>query len=60
MTEMQAAVDAAEIYKFIPLKGLLKGLCKFRSGDYRVIVSKDYETQTIEVFKIRARKNVYK
>lgn len=46
-----------------PLTGLppyLSGLCKLRSGDYRILYWKYPEKELIEVFSVRHRSEVYR
>ena len=42
-----------------PLKGIFKGLYRYRLGDYRVIYSIDREENAIFILKIGKRKEVY-
>jgi mRNA interferase RelE/StbE len=42
-----------------PLKGMFKGLFRYRIGDIRIIYTLDHETETIFILKIGDRKNVY-
>ena len=42
-----------------PLKGIFKGLYRYRFGDYRVIYSIDKKENTILILKIGKRKEVY-
>jgi mRNA interferase RelE/StbE len=44
----------------IPLKGNLKGLHRYRIGDYRVIYGIDQEEKKVIILKINHRKKVYK
>ncbi len=43
----------------IPLTGKLKGIYKFRVGNYRILCEKRSETLVIIVIKIGHRKEVY-
>ena len=43
-----------------PLKGLFKGMYRYRSGDYRIIYTVDRAQNVILVLKVGARKDVYK
>jgi mRNA interferase RelE/StbE len=43
-----------------PLKGLFKGLYRYRVGDYRVIYAIDESENTILILKIGDRKSVYR
>ena len=42
-----------------PLKGIFKGLHRYRSGDYRVIYSIDRKKNTIQILRIGKRKEIY-
>jgi len=42
-----------------PLKGIFKGLYRYRFGDYRVIYSIDQEEHTILILRIGKRKEIY-
>lgn len=44
----------------IPLKGKLKGLYRYRIGDYRVIYAIDQEEKTVMILKVNHRKKIYK
>ena len=44
----------------IPLKGNLKGLYRYRIGDYRVIYVIDQEEKKVMILKVNHRKKVYK
>ena len=43
-----------------PLKGLFKGMYRYRSGDYRVIYAVDKAENVIMVLKVGARKDIYR
>ena len=43
-----------------PLKGLFKGLYRYRVGDYRVMYAIDESESTILILKIGDRKSVYR
>ncbi|HUH64810.1 MAG TPA: type II toxin-antitoxin system RelE/ParE family toxin [Syntrophales bacterium] len=43
-----------------PLKGMFKGLYRYRFGDYRIIYAIDRKEKLIIVLKIGARKDIYK
>jgi mRNA interferase RelE/StbE len=43
-----------------PLKGILKGLYRYRIGDYRVIFTIDRADRKILVLNVGHRKNVYR
>ena len=42
-----------------PLKGIFKGLFRYRFGNIRIIYTLDHETETVLILKIGDRKNVY-
>jgi mRNA interferase RelE/StbE len=42
-----------------PLKGIFKGLYRYRYGDYRIIYSIDRTTEHLIVLRIGHRKDVY-
>jgi len=42
-----------------PLKGIFKGLYRYRFGDYRVIYSIDKKENTILILRVGKRKDVY-
>jgi len=42
-----------------PLKGIFKGLYRYRFGDYRVIYSIDKKENSIFILRIGKRKNIY-
>ncbi len=42
-----------------PLKGIFKGLCRYRYGSYRVIYAIDRESVIILILRIADRKDVY-
>ena len=44
----------------IPLKGNLKGLYRYRVGEYRVIYVIDKEEKKVIILKINHRKKIYK
>jgi mRNA interferase RelE/StbE len=44
----------------MPLKGLFKGLYRYRVGDYRVIYAIDESESTILILKIGDRMSVYR
>ena len=43
-----------------PLKGMFKGLYRYRVGDYRIIYAIDESESTILILKIGDRKSVYR
>lgn len=43
-----------------PLKGIFKGLYRYRFGDYRVIYSIDRKENTILILRVGKRKDIYK
>lgn len=43
-----------------PLKGIFKGLYRYRCGDYRVIYSIDRKENTILILRVGKRKDIYK
>ncbi len=46
-----------------PLVGMpshLSGLCKLRSGDYRILYWKHPEKELVEIFNVRHRSEVYR
>ncbi|MEW6455115.1 MAG: type II toxin-antitoxin system RelE/ParE family toxin [Acidobacteriota bacterium] len=43
-----------------PLKGVFKGLFRYRFGDYRIIYAVDMEEKKIIVLHIAHRKDIYK
>ena len=43
-----------------PLKGLFKGMYRYRSGDYRVIYTVDKAENVIMVLKVGERKDIYR
>ncbi|MDP2600095.1 MAG: type II toxin-antitoxin system RelE/ParE family toxin [Deltaproteobacteria bacterium] len=46
-----------------PLKGMpedLKGLCKFRVGDYRILYWKNDAKRAIQIFRVRHRSDIYR
>jgi mRNA interferase RelE/StbE len=43
-----------------PLKGVLKGLYRYRWGDYRIIFASDREEGRISILHIGHRKDVYR
>jgi mRNA interferase RelE/StbE len=43
-----------------PLKGLFKGMYRYRMGDYRVIYTVDKAEKTILILKVGARKDIYR
>jgi mRNA interferase RelE/StbE len=46
--------------KGMPLKGIFKGLYRFRVGDYRIVYSIDRTENKITIYKVDHRKKVYK
>lgn len=42
------------------LKGSLKGFCRYRVGDYRIIYALDHEEKEVIILKISHRKKIYK
>jgi len=44
----------------IPLKGSLKGLFRYRIGEYRIIYALDYAEKKIIILHINHRKRIYK
>jgi mRNA interferase RelE/StbE len=42
-----------------PLKGIFKGLYRYRFGDYRVIYSIDRRENTILILRVGKRKEIY-
>jgi len=48
------------VAKGMPLKGIFKGLYRFRVGDYRIIYSIDRAEKKITIYKVDHRKEVYK
>ncbi len=42
-----------------PLKGIFRGLFRYRCGDYRVIYSIDRKEELLSVLTVGHRKNVY-
>jgi mRNA interferase RelE/StbE len=42
-----------------PLKGIFKGLFRYRFGNIRIIYTLDHENETVLILKIGDRKNVY-
>jgi len=46
--------------KGVPLKGIFRGLYRFRIEGYRLIFSIDREEKTVTIYKIDHRKQVYK
>lgn len=43
-----------------PLKGIFRGLFRYRCGDYRVIYSIDRREELLTVLTVGHRKNVYR
>ena len=43
-----------------PLKGVLKGLYRYRLGDYRIIYAIDRAENQISILYIRHRKDIYR
>jgi mRNA interferase RelE/StbE len=43
-----------------PLKGVFKGLYRYRQGDYRVIYALDREDRKVVILHIRYRKDAYR
>ncbi|MBN2198216.1 MAG: type II toxin-antitoxin system RelE/ParE family toxin [Candidatus Aminicenantes bacterium] len=43
-----------------PLKGMFKGLYRYRRGDYRVIFAVDHEARLVRILHIKHRKNAYR
>ena len=43
-----------------PLKGMFKGLFRYRYGDYRIIYALDRKEKSISILRIGHRKDVYK
>ena len=43
-----------------PLKGIFKGLHRYRIGDYRVVLAIDHEKQRLFILHIKHRKNAYR
>lgn len=41
------------------LKGKLKGLCRVRAGDYRILYTVDSGELVIDVIEIGNRRNIY-
>jgi mRNA interferase RelE/StbE len=42
-----------------PLKGMFKGLFRYRYGDYRIIYALDRKEKSILILRIGHRKNIY-
>ena len=42
-----------------PLKGMFKGLLRYRYGDYRIIYALDRKEKTVLILRIGHRKNIY-
>jgi mRNA interferase RelE/StbE len=43
-----------------PLKGIFKGLYRYRFGDYRIIYGIDHKEKTILILRVGKRKEVYR
>jgi len=43
-----------------PLKGMFKGLYRYRRGDYRVIFAVDHGARLVRILHVRHRKEVYR
>ena len=43
-----------------PLKGIFKGLYRYRSGGHRVIYAIDHKEKTILILRVGRRKEVYR
>ena len=56
-TRIATREDPTELGK--PLQGRLKGLWRFRVGDYRIVTRIEKEQITILVIRIAHRKDVY-
>ena len=48
------------VAKGMPLKGIFKGLFRFRVGDYRIVYSIDRAENNITIYKVDHRKKVYR
>jgi len=60
---VQWLVNHAENVIHHPLKGMpddLRGLCKFRIGDYRVLYWKNDLKHEIQIFRVRHRSDIYR
>ena len=58
-------IDAFDLIQKNPLvgeklHGELKGYCKLRLGDYRIVYSFDKSSRTVQIVKIEHRQGVYK
>lgn len=42
-----------------PLKGIFKGLYRYRYGDYRIIYAIDREAMTVMILRVGDRKTIY-
>jgi mRNA interferase RelE/StbE len=43
-----------------PLKGIFKGLHRYRIGDYRAVFAVDHEKRRLIILHIKHRKNAYR
>jgi mRNA interferase RelE/StbE len=43
-----------------PLKGVLRGLYRYRWGDYRIVFTTDQSERTLKVLHVRHRKDAYR
>lgn len=57
--EIVETILAKDPYIGKPLKGVYKGLWKYRVGDYRIIYSIESDRLFVFILRIRHRKNVY-
>ena len=48
------------VSKGMPLKGIFKGLYRFRVGDYRIVYSIDRAEKKITIYKVDHRKKIYR
>ena len=44
----------------VPLKGIFKGLFRYRCGDYRVIYAMDFAEKKIIILHVKHRKDAYR
>ena len=43
-----------------PLKGIFKGLYRYRFGDHRVIYATDHKEKTVLILRVGRRKEIYR
>jgi mRNA interferase RelE/StbE len=43
-----------------PLKGIFKGLHRYRIGDYRIVFAIDHEKRRLIILHLKHRKNTYR